>query len=87
MKGTYLAHKIVDYTVECRALVAEPLFTCAESAEVFCGAGHNISTKGHLDAAEGLATGGDIKKDDGVGHGLLNSIGVSKRFTEGVSDR
>ena len=77
---TYLAHELCDNTVECGALVTEAFLSCAESAEVFSGAGHDIGAEGHLDAANWITTCGDIEEDDGVGHVSLyswNSIDFS----------
>ena len=64
--GTY--HELSDHAVEGRSLVAKALLASAEGTEVLGGAGHNIGTEGHLNAAERLAVGSHVEENNGVGH-------------------
>ena len=68
MQQTYLAHKLGDHTVEGWTLVAKAFFASAEGPEVLSGAGYNVGTEGHFDAAQRFAIGGHIEEHDGVGH-------------------
>ena len=61
-------HELGNHAVEGGALVSEALLSRAEGAEVLGGAGHHIGAEGHLDAADGAATGRHVKENDGVRH-------------------
>lgn len=70
-----LAHEVVDDTVEAGALEvqglarsAHALLASAQAAEVLRSLGHDISAQGHLNAAQGLPAGSDIKENNRVRH-------------------
>ena len=65
---TYLAHKLLNDTVEGRSGVSESLFAGAEGAEVFSSAGDNVGAQLHYDATGVISTNGDVEKDFGQGH-------------------
>ena len=67
----YLAHELLNDAVERGALVAEALFSSAESAEVLGSFWDNIRSELHNDATSGLTTNGHVKVTAGEGHGFL----------------
>ena len=70
-KFAYLAHELLNDAVERGALVAEALFSSAESAEVLSSLGDNIRSELHNDATSGLTTDGHVKVTAWEGHGYL----------------
>lgn len=75
-KVAALNHKVLDDTVEARALegerllggLADALLAGAERTEVLGSARDDVRAQLHDDAARGTATNGDIKKDARQGH-------------------
>ena len=53
----YLAHEVRDNAVKGAILVAEALLVGAQSPEVFCSLGYNITTKKHDQGGGNVATG------------------------------
>ena len=77
-KVATLAHKLGDDTVEWGSFVAEALFTGTQGPEVFRGLWDHVGAKGHFDAAQGLAVGGDVKETDRVTHDCIDrSVGFA----------
>lgn len=72
--SAYLDHKLLDHSVERRALVvqrlarlAQSLLASAESTEVLDCLGNEIRVQLHIDAAKRLAAQGDVEEDTGPG--------------------
>lgn len=60
---TTLNHELLDHSVECRSLVAKPLFPCAQSTEVLRGLGNGLAIKTNHDSAQFLISMCDIEVD------------------------
>ena len=56
-----LAHESRDNTVERGAFVAETFLSGAQSAEVLCSLGYNVSPELHRNATEGSSIGRYVK--------------------------
>lgn len=70
---TALDHKVLDDTVEGRALVPEALFAGGERAEVFSGLGHRLAVQTQDDAAQVLFAVLDVEVD------LVGNLGALGR--------
>ena len=60
---TTLNHELLDHSVECRSLVTEPLFPCAQSTEVLGGLGDGLAIKTNHNSAQFLISVRDIEVD------------------------
>lgn len=71
--SAYLDHKLLDHSVERRALVvqrlarlAQSLLASAESTEVLGRLGHEIRVQLHVDSTKRLAAKSDVEEDAGA---------------------
>ena len=72
---TTLDHKVLDDTVEGRALVTEALLTSSKGAEVLSSLGDSLAIETHDNAAERLVALSDVEVDLVGDLGTLGSLG------------